>query len=1007
MSMATDELSLIQQPIHTLPSKVKGFADLTPKQQVVFSIWKTTVESVYRLHGFNPLDVPPFVNRAFLIAKGGVDAQIFSVNHLRDNSKTKYGIAFDRTVPFSLWLRDHQKEISFPYKRFDINLSYRAETTRTGRLNGFYQADVDVVGRNLPLSCDAQCITTLISALVQLKTPEFVIYINQIEIPKSLISKLGFADPNEALRTIDKLDKTPKEEIVLQLQALNPNIDVNKIQELVELCSFRGSIEEFNTSLLDENEVRYISQIKEVLNYVAMSGIDVGNFKFAPGIVRGLDYYTGIVFETFLKEYPEFGSITSGGRYDELVDTFSEKRTGIQGVGGSIGLSRLFQILLSKDRIAMHAQVAAKVLVVYRTVNLMPQAFEVATQLRNCEIPTDIYSGAAKGVGKQLDYANKTGFPIGVMVLDTHSFVIKDLTTGQQTDDIHDAKVLAKKTVKVMNHRINLNLSIYTYENRSQIDIGHTRTFTIQDFNAVVYGNKKLVLNKDSMVRLEEARSFIEYLLSQNIKVYGITTGFADLRNRAVPPEQASELSRNLILSHDAAIGKLLPKDIVRGAMVIRANSLAKGYSGFQVESLNTLLGMVNAGIIPEIPETGSLGASGDLALLARLGRTMIGDKDSYVDYNGVRMNSKEALEKAGIQPFNPAAKEGLALTNGTSFMSSALSIAYMRQLKAYENILALINVYLSATRSIDAAFTESVQNVRKQKGQSFVAEFILTSLAGSPLIDREDVQNDYSQRCLPAIFGPKFEGLLSLKDQVFNEMDAVTDNPLIFRKEEISGDIVKERRIVFENEEWTVLSGGNFHGEVVATTADALIQYSAKIALTIERHLTFLNNPSRNKGLLPAYLITNEEKAGLCSGFMITQYTGNALTQKICALANPVTNFNLTSANESEDIVSYGNAAVEKLLSQIQYLEELTQVYATEIFQAYAITREKFIDQGGKLDSSLVSERIFAEVVKKVEFPLRDESNFDAIYAHMGDLLKSSVFIQIIGSPLTKKLEV
>ena len=391
-------------PLKKIPGTAKGFADFSLEEQIVFKEWKEIIDNTFALFGFDPLDLPPFVHRKFLLVKGGVEAQIFSVNHLSDNSQTKYGIAFDRTVPFALWIRDNLKKLSFPFKRRDISLSFRAESTRTGRLNGFYQADIDTVGRNLPLTCDAECITVLVSALSQIKSvPSFEVYLNHIEIPKHLIKKAGFTNLEEALRVIDKLDKTPPEQIVAELCQLEPSVSCKEIEQIVSVCSFRGSFKDFQQmSLSLERSSVYIEQVAKVISLVQKAGVNPDLIKFAPGIVRGLNYYTGIVFETFIKDYPQFGSIASGGRYDELVDTFAETKTGIQGVGGSIGLSRLFQVLNFHQAIPKEVKTAAKVLVLMREFELTEKATEVASWLRESKVATQLYLGTLKGIQKQL-----------------------------------------------------------------------------------------------------------------------------------------------------------------------------------------------------------------------------------------------------------------------------------------------------------------------------------------------------------------------------------------------------------------------------------------------------------------------------------------------------------------------------------------------------------------------------------------------------------------------------
>ncbi len=529
------------------------------------------------------------------------------------------------------------------------------------------------------------------------------------------------------------------------------------------------------------------------------------------------------------------------------------------------------------------------------------------------------------------------------------------------------------------------------------IYIGKEHTFTLQDFKEVVFERKKLALLPDALTRLDKTRRFIDYLLENNIKVYGLTTGFADLRNCPVSPNDAALLSNNIIESHDAGIGPSLPKDVILGAMVTRAVSLAKGHSGFQSESLITLLDMINHEIVPFVPATGSLGASGDLAFLARVGRAMRGD-DVPVWFQGDVMSAKEALKLANIRPFIPKAKEGLAMTNGTSFMISMMAIAYLKEINAFENILAMQGFFLNAVGAVDAAFNACIHEVRKQEGQSEIAKILSSYLKDSPFIDFMGIQDDYCIRCLPQIFGPKLEAILAQKLKIEGELDAVTDNPLLFKDYEISDDVYKERMIFFEGENWVVLSGGNFHGECITSMADTIAAANAKIAFTMERQITYMLNPFRNKNRLPAYLVS---KTGLSSGYMITQYTANGLTQKIAKLASPTSTFNITSANESEDVVSYGATAAQRLLEQIERLEELNAIYLTVSFQAYSIARKK-LSSSKQIPPHLLTERLFL-IIQEItgeEYPIEREENFQKRYSEMRTILNSGLKQKLAKSP-------
>lgn len=526
--------------------------------------------------------------------------------------------------------------------------------------------------------------------------------------------------------------------------------------------------------------------------------------------------------------------------------------------------------------------------------------------------------------------------------------------------------------------------------------LGPNSSLTLSRFSQLLYSNLSLGVSPESVLRLDETRAFIDYLLQRNIRVYGLTTGFADLRNEVVPSEKAAELSRNIIASHDAGIGSPLPSDVVLGAMIARANSLSKGLSGFQTASLNTLVAMINARVVPEIPCHGSLGASGDLALLARLGQAMQGC-DVPVTYQEKKMTAGDALKLAGITPFVPKAKEGLALTNGTSFMSSMSAVAVLKEIALLENVFALLPLFLSAVGAVDAAFYASIQTCRNQEGQKWVAALLTDLLKDAPLVDRRGVQDDYCIRCLPQILGPKLELILWSATRIERELEAVTDNPLIFRGEEISSDANRELLLEFQDANWLVVSGGNFHGEYLTMVADSIALANAKIAILLERHMTYLLNPFRNKGRLPAYLIQDEKKKGLYSGYMITQYTGNDLAQKICYLGNSVGIFNATSGNESEDVVSYGSSACQRLLTQISYFEDFLAIYIAIVSQAYSMKR---------ISSSTFSERCFALIQEYLPtLPHSKEESFTKRYEAATELMRSRELNKLINFPIMNQV--
>ena len=269
--------------------------------------------------------------------------------------------------------------------------------------------------------------------------------------------------------------------------------------------------------------------------------------------------------------------------------------------------------------------------------------------------------------------------------------------------------------------------------------------------------------------------------------------------------------------------------------------------------------------------------------------------------------------------------------------------------------------------------------------------------LKESPLIDRTGVQDDYCIRCLPQILGPKLEMILESAARIENELEAVTDNPLIFRGEEISGDVNKEVLLRFQDSNWLVASGGNFHGEYLTTVADTIALANAKIVLLLERHMTYLLNPFSNKQKLPAYLIHDKTKRGLYSGHMVTQYTGNDIAHKICYLGNPTGLYNITSANESEDVVSYGSAACQRLLAQTALFEDFLAIYLCIVAQAYSMRR---------ISADTFSERCF-ELIQAHLSPLPSvkEESFTQRYASAKELLHSNKLRELINFPLMKQI--
>lgn len=431
-----------ERPLDRIPAVPTGFLDLTPQQQIQFRRMKAIFEETFELHGFSPFDVPPLIDRKHLMTKGGLDAQIFGVTHMRDGKMTHNGLAFDRTVPMALWVRDHENELTLPYRRYDISLSFRAETARLGRLNGFYQADIDSVDYSAgqTMLCEVSTLTAAVDALIQINVPEFRCYVNHIAIPKYLVAQAGFSDDNfrEVLGKLDNLDKNPPAQIIAELREIQPDVDVAEIERLVEICQYRGAIEDYPyADQLDGEAAERFAGLLDVIAKCRANDVAAPEtFCFAPGIVRGLNYYTGILAETFMVEYPKLGSIMSGGRYDGLVDAFTTKDPGLGGVGFSIGLSRIFVIMAEHELLPEGIKTSAKVVIMMRNVDLYDSAAGIAKMLREEGISNHIYEGQETTLKKQLRKVNKQGYPVGIIIFGENAFQVKDLNRHAQTEDL-------------------------------------------------------------------------------------------------------------------------------------------------------------------------------------------------------------------------------------------------------------------------------------------------------------------------------------------------------------------------------------------------------------------------------------------------------------------------------------------------------------------------------------------------------------------------------------------
>lgn len=463
---------------------------------------------------------------------------------------------------------------------------------------------------------------------------------------------------------------------------------------------------------------------------------------------------------------------------------------------------------------------------------------------------------------------------------------------------------------------------------------------TIEDFIGVARRSEEVALSDETKKRINESRRMLEKASEGTHAVYGVNTGFGKFSEIKIGHDELQDLQRNLIISHACGIGNPMRTDEVRGLMLLRINALSRGYSGIRLETVETLKNMLNRGVHPMIPEKGSLGASGDLAPLAHMVLTLIGE--GKAEYQGEIMTSEEALKKAGISPVVLEAKEGLALINGTQALTSIGTLAFYDACRALKTANLSAAMTMEALRGITTAFDERLHMVRGHQGQMDIAKEILSHLKGSDLVTRQNdirVQDAYSIRCIPQVHGAIKDTMDYAEGKILIELNAVTDNPIVLNEDEI-------------------YSGGNFHGEPMALVFDFLAIAVSELANISERRLERLVNYQLND--LPAFLAPS---GGLNSGFMITQYSAAALVSENKILSHPASVDSIPSSANQEDHVSMGNSAARKLREVVENTRRVISIEAFAACQAVDFRKDFTLGQGtGKLYEKIRKEVPFIE---------------------------------------------
>ena len=440
-------------------------------------------------------------------------------------------------------------------------------------------------------------------------------------------------------------------------------------------------------------------------------------------------------------------------------------------------------------------------------------------------------------------------------------------------------------------------------------------SLTFQQVIEVAYGDATVAIADSAKEKVNRAAAAVDRLLARGEVAYGITTGFGALKDKIIPLDQVETLQRNIVLSHAVGVGNPFDVPTTRAIMLIRANTLARGFSGIRLETLELVAELLNRRVHPVIPEKGSLGASGDLAPLAHFAAVLIGEGEA--EFGGTVMPGADALAAAGLAPIVLKAKEGLALTNGTTIMT-AVGVVQTHRAQRLADLAEIAGcLSLEALGGTDAAFDARIHELRPHPRQIRCAENLRRILAGSEIVrekDPKNIQDAYTLRCMPQVYGAVRDAIDYVEWVMSHELNAVTDNPLIFFDADGEPEIV---------------SGGNFHGEPLALSMDYLALALTEIGNMSERRIMRLVDADSNGHVLPPFLTRN---SGLNSGFMLVQYTAAALASENKVLAHPASADTIPSSANVEDHVSMGVTSALKLRDVAENLE---QIMALELFSA------------------------------------------------------------------------
>src|SRR5580658_109227 len=522
---------------------------------------------------------------------------------------------------------------------------------------------------------------------------------------------------------------------------------------------------------------------------------------------------------------------------------------------------------------------------------------------------------------------------------------------------------------------------------------------TLEAVREVANANDRraVLLAPDAREAVDRARAVVDALVANNQLSYAITTGVGKLSDVRIAGDQIRELQVNLVRSHAVGVGDPLPVAETRAMMLLRANSLAKGYSGVRAVVIDTLCEMLNRGVTPFVPSQGSVGASGDLAPLAHLALALIGEGEC-VDEKGARIPSGEALKRAQIKPLVLAAKEAVSLINGTQAMLAVGTLALLAAETLVDSADVVGGMACDALQGTDTAFDERIHQVRPHSGQIHTAANLRRMLEGSQIReshrDCDRVQDAYSLRCIPQVHGAVRDTLAHCREVFGTEANSAVDNPLVFMGDHVAMDrmgtgaspVRAERSSAASEGE--IISGGNFHGEPVAFALDFLAIALSALAGISERRIERLVNPALSEGL-PPFLAPG---AGLNSGFMMPQVTAAALASENKVLAHPASVDSITTSGNKEDFVSMGMTAANKLKRVVENTRNVLAIEAMAAAQAldFYLHAEKSLKTSKRGQAAHAAIRSVCATMEKDRIMYQD-------FARLAELIASGRLAEIV----------